>query len=58
MMILIIGGLRFQDESKDPDPSHLDWDLDRNNIVWNHFILDKEKEKAKRCKSVAKNSDF
>ena len=39
MLILIIGGLGFQDVSKDPD---------RTSIVWNHLILDKEKEKAKR----------
>ena len=36
MLILIIGGLGFQDVSKDPD---------RTSIVWNHLILDKEKER-------------
>ena len=44
MLILIIGGLGFQDVSKDPD---------RTIIVWQHFILDKDKEKAK-CKHCGK----
>ena len=45
MLILIIGGLGFQDVSKDPDRTMCD--------SLQHFILDKEKEKAK-CKHCGK----
>ena len=48
MLILIIGGLGFQDVSKDPN---------RSSIVWQHFILDEDKEKAK-CKHCGKEFKF
>ena len=48
LMLIMIIGLGFQDVSKDPD---------RTSIVWQHFILDKEKERAK-CKHCGKEFKF
>ena len=48
LMLILIIGLGFQDVSKDPE---------RTSIVWQHFILDKEKEKAK-CKHCGKEFKF
>ena len=48
LLIMIIGGLGFQDVSKDPN---------RSSIVWQHFILDEEKAKAK-CKHCGKEFKF
>ena len=48
LMLILIIGLGFQDVSKDPD---------RTSVVWQHFILDKEKEKAK-CRHCGKEFKF